>query len=244
MVKVKGGDATRLCPFREAGQKLLTSVIVKAFKRERSSLLVPNTTGLLENMKRNTILQVIGVLGFIATLGGVTSFLTGKNLPDFFKNSHSSQALAADQVRICMQQHGLSESRAVLNSTVNVDQISENGTIYAECTWPLQSYSGADGYSEIRLITQDGPGLSEVEGLTQVDRFFAPCHQVKISYSFGNQGNYQHLAPFVVKEDTIVTAEGNPWQGEMQSLDFYPERGEIDIVRNLSYTLDQVECIP
>jgi hypothetical protein len=198
----------------------------------------------MKNMKRITFLQLIGFLGSIATIAGVVTFLTGKNLPDFFKNPQSSQALAADQVRICMQQHGLSESRAVLNSRANVDQIPGNATIFAECTWPPKSYSGEDGYSEIRFITQGGPGLSEVDGSTQVDRFFSPCQQLNISYSFGNQGNYEHLPPFVVKADSLVTPDGDPWQGETQSLDFYPERGEIDVIRNLSYILDKVECVP
>jgi hypothetical protein len=86
--------------------------------------------------------------------------------------------------------------------------------------------------------------MSEAEGSTDVDRFVAPCRQLKLSYSFGNQGTFEHLPSFVVKECSIVTPEGNPWQGEIRTLNFYFERGEIDVVRNLSYVLDKAECVP
>jgi hypothetical protein len=142
-----------------------------------------------------------------------------------------------------MQQHGLSQARAVLKDQSNLDQSSYDSKIFAECEWPPQSYSAADGYSEIRVITVAGPGLSEAEGSTEIDRLIAPCKRLRLSYSFGNQGNFDHLPTFVAAADSIVTPEGVSWNGDIHTLNFYPERNEIIVVRNLSYVLDQVECV-
>jgi hypothetical protein len=182
-------------------------------------------------------------IGFIGTVIALIVFITGKNLPDFFGKSQSSKVLVADQVRICMQQHGLSQARAVLKDQSNLDQSSYDSKIFAECEWPPQSYSAADGYSEIRVITVAGPGLSEAEGSTEIDRLIAPCKRLRLSYSFGNQGNFDHLPTFVAAADSIVTPEGVSWNGDIHTLNFYPERNEIIVVRNLSYVLDQVECV-
>ena len=195
-------------------------------------------------MKRKIAVSLIAFLSLIATITGIVAFFTGKDFPDFFRKPQSDQVVVADQVRICMQQHGLSEAHAVLKGEASLAQSSGESTIFAECNWPPQSYSEADGYSEIRVMTVAGPGMSEAEGSTDVDRFFAPCQELKLSYSFGNQGTFKHLPSFVVKEGSVVTPDGNPWQGEIRTLNFYFERGEIDVVRNLSYVLDKAECVP
>jgi hypothetical protein len=170
-------------------------------------------------------------------------FITGKNLPELLGTSQSSAALAAEQVRACMQQHGLSEAHAVLQNRSTPDPNSGETTIFAECNWPPPSYSAPDGYSEIKVITISGPGLSEAEGATDVDRFLPPCDQIKISYSFAHQ-NFEQLPPFVAKGGSIVMPEGNPWPGDRLSLNIIFERREVDVVRNLSYILDEVECVP
>jgi hypothetical protein len=175
-------------------------------------------------------------LSLLLALIAIIVFVTGKNLPDFLNPPPSDQVVVADQVRRCMQQHALPEAHAVLRS--------DDSMVFAECNWPPQSYSEVDGYSEIGVTTVAGPGLSEAEGSTDVDRIVAPCSQVKLSYSFGSQGTFEHLPPFVVEAGSIVTPEGNPWPGEARTLNFYFERGEIDVVRNLSYILDQAECMP
>ncbi len=181
------------------------------------------------------------------SLGGLVIafivFITGKNLPELLGRSQSSAALAAEQVRACMQQHGLSEAHAVLKNRSTSDQSSGEITIFAECNWPPPSYSAPDGYSEIKVIATGGPGLSEAEGDTEVDRFLPTCDQIKLSYSFANQ-NFVQLPAFVAKGGSIVTPEGQPWPGAALSLNILFERGEVDVVRNLSYILDEVECVP
>lgn len=195
-------------------------------------------------MKRKIVLGLIAFLSLIATIVGIVAFFTGKNFPDFFRKPQSDEVVVAEQVRLCMQQHGLSQAHVVLKDASSLAQIPGDSTIFAECKWPPESYSEADGYSEVRVITVDGPGGSEAEGSTEVDRFFAPCEQLNLSYSFGNQGYFELLPSFVVKENSVVTPEGNPWQGEIRTLNFYFERGEIDVVRNLSYVLNKAECVP
>ena len=183
-------------------------------------------------------------LSLLLALIAIIVFVTGKNLPDFFKTPDSDQVVVADQVRSCMQQHGLPEAHAIVRVQSNLGQDAGESTVFAECNWPPQSYSQADGYSEIRVTSVIGPGLSEAEGSTKVDRIVAPCNTVKLSYSFGKQGTFKHLPSFVVEVGSVVTPEGDPWSGEIRTLNFYPVRGEIDVVRNLSYILDQAECMP
>src|SRR5215208_2028922 len=96
-------------------------------------------------------------LGLLLALITIIVFITGKNLPDFFKAPGSDQVVAADQVRSCMQQHGLPEAHAVLNRTSSLVQSYGESIVFAECNWPPQSYSQADGYSEISVTAVAGP---------------------------------------------------------------------------------------
>ena len=182
-------------------------------------------------------------LSLAATLLAILVFVTGKNLPDFLGRTQLDETEVAEQVRLCMQQHGLSKAHAILKDSFSIPEIPGDGTLFAECNWPPQPHSEPDGYSEIKVVNVAGPGLSEAEGSTEIDRFFAPCQTLTLSYSFGNQGNFEHLPSFVAEANAILTPEGSRWQGDIHTLNFYPVRNEIIVVRNLSYRLDRVECV-
>jgi hypothetical protein len=182
-------------------------------------------------------------LTLVGTLLGILVFII-RDLPELSKGSPSDQVRAAEQVRLCMQHYGLPAPHATLKEASSPLPSPGDVTTFAECIWPPKHYSEPDGYSEIRVLNALGPGLSEAEGATELDRFLAPCQMITVSYSFGNQGNFEHLPSFVAEAGSIMTPEGTPWQGELRTLNFYPERNEIIVVRNLSYVLDEVQCVP
>jgi hypothetical protein len=119
---------------------------------------------------------------------------------------------------------------------------SDNEVVFAYCDWPSPSYRAQDSYTEIRIVTVDGPGEFEASDASLADRVTAPCQQLELSYTFGLQGAVEYLSPFTVSPGTVTSqdAPGEPWDGE---LPFSPERGEVVYVHNAHQSLDHARCI-
>lgn len=113
-----------------------------------------------------------------------------------------------------------------------------------ECKWPPSAYSQADGYSEVVVDDVPGPGTYEATDATHVDRIATACAKVELAYTYQNMGADEHQAPFTVSTGEIVTVAGTPWVRDSPApLPFYPQRGEMDVVRNGKYRLDGALCL-
>lgn len=141
---------------------------------------------------------------------------------------------AAEQIRACERQHGMSSARE--------ERQQGRKRIFAACEWPPPDYATHDGYSEVRVTFGDGPGDSEASGATDLDRLRPTCRRVKVAYSFGTQGDYDRYEPFVVDLGEVVQGRGGePWRGEAPYP--YPERDEIVIVNDGDLSLDTARCL-
>ena len=155
----------------------------------------------------------------------------------------------ADQkISRCMQQHDLPEQHSVFRGPSSEGpagpvQFVGESVKFAQCEWPPPAYAEADGYYEIEITAVEGPGRSEAEGETVVDRISAPCQRLRLSYSFAHM-DVRERRTFEVTADSIVTWEGEPWRGNVPGdLKFYSERDEFVVVRSLRSTADSVTCV-
>jgi len=148
----------------------------------------------------------------------------------------------------CMQQHDLPEQHSVFRGPSSEDparpsQLVGETVKFAQCEWPPSEDAEADGYYEIEVTAVEGPGRSEAEGETVVDRISAPCQKLKMSYSFA-QMDVRERRTFEATVDSIVTWEGEPWEGKVpEDLGFYPERGEFVVIRSLRSAADSIACV-
>jgi hypothetical protein len=147
---------------------------------------------------------------------------------------------AAAQVRACIAQHGLSQAQ---------DQLARGADtiVYATCIWPAPEFAGDDGYIEIAVHSDVGPGDFEASGETIADRIASRCLELEVAYSFGLQGDFEREPPFLVQRGLIMTLAGTAgpelWKGEQRALPFYPERDETVILHSSRHQLDYVRCI-
>jgi hypothetical protein len=152
------------------------------------------------------------------------------------------------QISRCMQLHGLPEQRSVFREPSSEGpagpvQLPGETVKFAQCEWPPPAHAEADGYYEIEVTAVEGPGRSEAEGETVVDRISAPCQKLSLSYSFAHM-EVRERRTFEVRADSIVTWEGEPWQEKAPGdLKFSPERGEFVVVRGLRSTADSATCV-
>ena len=148
----------------------------------------------------------------------------------------------------CMQQHDLPEQHSVSGGPssegpLRPSQLVGETVKFAQCEWPPPEDAKADGYYEIEVTAVEGPGRSEAEGETVVDRISAPCQKLKMSYSFAHM-DVRERRTFEVTADSIVTWEGEPWEGKVPGdLGFYPDRGEFVVVRSLRSAADSIACV-
>jgi hypothetical protein len=147
---------------------------------------------------------------------------------------------AAEQVRSCIAQHGLSRAQ---------DQLARGAdtTVYATCIWPAPEFADDDGYIEIAVRSDAGPGDFEASGETIADRIASRCLELEVAYSFGLQGAFERQPPFLVQRGLIMTLAGTAgpelWKGEQRALPFYPDRDETVILHSSRTRLDYARCI-
>jgi hypothetical protein len=153
----------------------------------------------------------------------------------------SEQITAAEQVRACMSQHGLSQAYTVRRR-------EDGSTPYylqlAQCNWPPPTYAGPDGYSEINVTQQAGPGEANVE-FNMAYVISAPCSTVSVSLSFHKFNAANRFPPFIAKHSTIVDPTGDilDQSDEANRPPFFPERDDIVILTHGGTAVDEVKCI-
>ena len=160
---------------------------------------------------------------------------------------------AAERVQACEERHGMKTAFERIegpqkvtpsNSPDDITNTFEFHTDFHYCIWPPTKYSDGDGYLEIKVVDVNGPGDSDASGTDDADRITAPCPQVIATYQYGHMGDYKNLEPITVDANAIVTTDGKPWvKKESEApLPFYPETGEMVVLRSGHYGLESVRC--
>ncbi len=181
------------------------------------------------------------VASAVGVVAGVVTIVTGMTGVWGGGGSASSKDPAA-QVRSCMAQHGLSRAK----ETQHRETEGPYSTVaFASCLWPPPEWADEDGYSEIVVRGDAGPGTEEATGDTEADRFAAPCSEMEVAYSFGKQGAFQRRPPFSLLRGTIMFqgyVGPEVWKGDQRRLPFYPDRDEGVVIHSAAYRLDFVRC--
>jgi hypothetical protein len=183
------------------------------------------------------IASVVSGLLLLVITGTVRS--CGSDDPSAQADIDDRSVTAAERVDACMGRHGLSSAKQI--SHADDEELGYDTTI-ALCSWPPAVGADADGYREITVRTVNGPGENEATGESWADRIAAPCPEVFLSYTFGKQGQFSHLPPLRAVPNSIMTVDGEPWDGSSIELRFYPQRNEIVVLHNSSYFLDDATC--
>lgn len=167
-----------------------------------------------------------------------------------FNNTVAKSAAeeSAERVQACEAQHGMKTSTEKKEWVEGAGPSNGDpgGNVEHEdfrfCDWPKGRYAEGDGYLEIRVRTANGPGTDEASDENVADRITAPCPQLALTYQFGHMGYSENTPPVTVSADKIVRPEGTLWNGDRRSLLFYPDPGEIVVLRNHSYALEAARC--
>jgi hypothetical protein len=179
------------------------------------------------------------VIGSVATvLSLLATVMPAQLIPRGTATPAQQSDATAEMIRGCEVTHRL-------NGAAEQQHPAAGITVYATCSWPPGPAADPDGYTSISVQEVGGPGADEASGSSEVDRIIGPCARYQLTYSFGYMGESKHLSAFGVSPNTVTTIDhpGVPWDGQLSPAIFYPQRGEVDVVRNGNYTLDQVACV-
>jgi hypothetical protein len=181
----------------------------------------------------------------------VVSAVVGSGLLVFLLNR---PVVASEQVRACEERHQLQRAKGDIRE-LSLTRAEQRSGVYAKtsissCEWPPPVYANQDGFSQIVLVSQQGPGQYEATSATALDRYTGDCRSLSVAYSTGTQGDFSHGRPFVISRGAIVDAwEGEPWPlpgsplgaGDIQP---YPGRDEFIVVRNSKIAPDvaRIHC--
>lgn len=170
--------------------------------------------------------------------------ISGSLLTAVFQYLTGRSTTAADRVAECIKIHQMSlahDKKRTDFTQSHYDETGEYGkTVFASCDWPKRNYSSPEGYSEIAVISAEGPGEDEASGASAIDRIVATCPVIELGYTFGSMGDTERLPPFRTERGSVIDVRGNPWTGKSPYP--YPERTEIVVVRNMKVGLDTAAC--
>jgi len=148
------------------------------------------------------------------------------------------RAEAAAKVPACELQHKMTNAKQSIDNGAGVRQ-------FTTCEWPPSKLADADGYWEIIVNSDKGPGDSAASGMDAADRVTGPCQTFEVTYDYGSMGASRHLSPFKVPRGAIwITAYngGEQWTGDRSTIPFYPDRDEAVILTSDHYGLVDVTC--
>ena len=201
----------------------------------------PTSTSLYEWLKEwrkpAVILSVVGLVS-----GGMWTLYT---------STREEPIVQAQQVQACIDLHKLDtadddfwvETGTRERVPFVISRKSQLTRVIASCVWPPKGHSDPDGYSQITLRIEDGPGRDEASGASAVDRITAPCSTLRLTYTTepAGGGDREFLDPFMVKVQEVVSAwDGEAWTGRFP---LAPERDQVLVVRNWKVFLEEAECV-
>jgi hypothetical protein len=197
---------------------------------------------------------VLAVSGLIAALTALWATATaviphGKPSTDAAGQSPSAataatspypgaQAEAAAKVESCEAQHKMSKATQPVDNGAGTRE-------FETCEWPPSNLADADGFWEIRVISDQGPGSDEASGMDDADRISGPCQKFSMTYDYRHMGGVDHLRPFTVDRGAIfITTNdgGEIWTGDQATLPFNQDRNEAVVLTSGNYLLDGVAC--
>jgi hypothetical protein len=198
--------------------------------------------------------HLLGIAIFTLALGFLTNYLYDQakdrglvvNQSDAREiRGRDPETTAAAAVDECKRSHGMKFERERLDLP--------SSDVFRQCTWPPPSYADRDGFVEITVTREDGPGEYEATGCTVIERVRGPCRTFSIAYNITHMGDNTHLEPIRVNPVAVVDADGRTcdewrccsdlkqdwllWMGGR-----WPERNEALVVRNAHISLSSVEC--
>jgi hypothetical protein len=189
-----------------------------------------------------------GVLGAIATAVGLMA-AKGDSEPELAGNtrstSYTTQTMpyttqtTTDRTALCMTQHGMSKS-------IEKKQVVAGRVLFSSCSWPPPQGATSEGYAEIAVASEAGPGQSEAEGLTVADVFSTQCPTLSVKYLFNNQGTFQAEAPFQLNEFQVLRVEdGSTWQpaSNAEREQYRALTDTAIVLSNSRYILDAARCV-
>ncbi|MFC5831174.1 hypothetical protein [Nonomuraea insulae] len=146
---------------------------------------------------------------------------------------------AADRVSAC-------ESMRSMPKANHIEYVSGTPSRFMHCEWPPSPLADADGFWEIRVSGEPGPGDSEATGMSLANRFNGPCASFLVTYDFGHMGNSRHPKPFKVRRGEIYITDydagGVVWTEDRTTLPFYPTREEAVVLTSGHYGLANATC--
>jgi hypothetical protein len=191
-----------------------------------------DTTGKVIAAVTGLVTAIVGVFALVNQLRGDTP------TPGPSSSAASNELVVADQVRKCEELHQMSGSQ-------QVDK-DPNGLPIAvrSCEWPRTPGADPDGYTVIRVQSVERPGFPESSTASRVDRIHGPCQVFELAYDFGKMGGFDHLPAFSAKVGAVLHGgEGARYEGLARDLPAYPDRDEVDVFLNYSYSLASARCV-
>lgn len=174
----------------------------------------------------------------VALIGGIVG-VVGTAVAVFAALSPSSGATPAEdeaqaaQARVaeCVRVHGLSQA-------VEKRDLGDGRSYFRSCVWPAPSGAGADGFAEITVATEPGPGQSEAEGMTELHVFTSTCRDLEAGYLFDNQGSFVPEQPVRLTKGEARRVEGGSIVPGHQ-----PGRDQFWVFSSARYLLDAARCV-
>ena len=175
--------------------------------------------------------------GWLLVLGALVSSCRGQIDLSPFSRTADTQREAASETRACLATHGMQQTSERIQTGARIQ--------FKACSWPPAPAGQADGFTQISVITDSGPGAYESTGTNYADRITAPCRTIVLAYTYQNMGVDDHRPEIRVAARSFVTVDGTPWLDTAPSiLPFYPQRDETVVLRNGKYRLDTAGCAP
>jgi len=165
-----------------------------------------------------------GVVGVVGTAVAIYTGLAGSPAPP-------TADPAPARVAECVRTHGLAQASEKRD-------LGDGRWYFRACSWPAPVGAGADGFSEITVATEPGPGQSEAEGMTSTHVFTSSCRDLEAGYLFDNQGTFVPEQPVRLTKGEARRVEG----GSIVS-GFQPGRDQSWVFTSGRYALDTVRCV-
>ena len=173
----------------------------------------------------------VAIVGLVGGLVGIVA--AGVGIYSGLAAVAPQPTINTAQARIdeCLATHGLSQA--------SERREADGDRWYLRaCSWPAPIGAGADGFSEITVRTQAGPGRSEADGMTVAHIFTSTCRDLEVTYLFDNQGSLVPEQPLRLTKGEVRRVEGGSVATGVE-----PGRDEFVALSSLRYTLEGARCV-